>query len=262
MITSLVSGALLAILGGYIYQHESRCTKIGSVAATPERKNHESWNAVVDNYVFIHNAFRNDLIRIVKMVKGSSKVTKAISDEFDSWTKILDLHTRVEDELIIPVLKARCSKKEIPKEILEGSDHEELLKIITKVQDSMRFSIEHDAKDKTLESAMIKLVEELDIHLAREEENIMPLLLEKFSTRQLWAIDSFIINEKLGYCDKDMLIKITKWWFGNISLKEGWPLLKNFIAAGKQPPMDLEEWKKLQDDIPALQKFDTADLVH
>ena len=35
-----------------------------------------------------------------------------------------------------------------------------------------------------------------------------------------------------------------------------------FIAAGKHPPMDLEEWKKLQDDIPALQKFDTADLVH
>lgn len=102
---------------------------------------------------------------------------------------------------------------------------------------------------------------EFEEHLSREESTMVPLLMDCFSLRELWAIDSFIINPKLDYCDKATLIKITKWWFSNISIKEGWPLLKNFIKAGKQAPMPLEEWKKLQDMVPALLKFPTKDLI-
>ena len=90
---------------------------------------------------------------------------------------------------------------------------------------------------------------------------MVPLLLRNFTERELWAIDSFIVNPKLGYCDKETLIKITFWWFGNIRVSEGWPLMKNFIKSGNQKSMPLKEWKKIQDMVPALQKFPTEDLV-
>lgn len=115
--------------------------------------------------------------------------------------------------------------------------------------------------DKERIVVLKELSTELEEHLSREESTMVPLLMDCFSLRELWAIDSFIINPKLDYCDKATLIKITKWWFSNISIKEGWPLLKNFIKAGKQAPMPLEEWKKLQDMVPALSKFPTKDLI-
>ena len=136
-----------------------------------------------------------------------------------------------------------------------------------------------------------ELAVELDNHLKMEEETMMHLLIEYFTKRELWALDSFIVvrvlirnirlyftlctcalkviiiliifmqNPILGYCDKDTLIKITLWWFKNISLSEGKALLGNFIKAGKQPPMPLEEWKQIQDDIPALQQFSIEDIM-
>lgn len=105
------------------------------------------------------------------------------------------------------------------------------------------------------------LAVELDEHLVNEEKHIMPLMLKTFYKRELWALDSFIVNPKLGYCDNELLTIITKWWFCNISIKEGWPLLKKLVAAGNQPPMPLENWKKLQDTIPTLSKFSTEDIM-
>ena len=38
-------------------------------------------------------------------------------------------------------------------------------------------------------------------------------------------------------------------------------LLGNLIKAGKQPPMPIEKWKQMQDNIPALQKFAIEDIM-
>ena len=236
-----------------IRKHEGRNLITGSKAATPERIAHESWDAVVDNYVYIHNAFRNDLQRIITTCENDSFVP----GELERWRDILNLHSRVEDEIIIVALQARLketkSSSSVPEKIANGDDHDSVKELTEKALKS---------RDNYERLTLLKeLASELDKHLSEEEETIMPMLLENFTHRELWALDSFIVNEKLDYCDKETLIDITKWWFGNISTSEMYPLLKNFIKAGKQPPMPIEEWKKFQDDIPALQKFPTEDLM-
>mmetsp|Transcript_5270 Transcript_5270/g.15328 ORF Transcript_5270/g.15328 Transcript_5270/m.15328 type:complete len:203 (-) Transcript_5270:632-1240(-) len=146
-----------------------------------------------------------------------------ISQDFKEWKEILDLHSRMEDELFIPVLQARLkannSDKQIPEDILTGNDHDDVKEL---VEDILGFEGDNTAlvpKLKDLEAAQ-------GTHLVNEETNIMPLImLEAFTTRELWALDSFIVNHKLGYCDKEMIIAITKWWFGNVSVREGWPLM-------------------------------------
>lgn len=236
-----------------IYRHEQRSLKVGSVAVKEEDVQNPSFQAVVDNYVYIHNAFRNHL----KSIRMACERGQDISGELRKWVDILNLHSRVEDELLIPALQARLKnneEKKIPANILSGKDHDEVKEHIESI-----FAMDEDKK------AMIHKLKDLEIvldqHLVHEEKYIMPLMMEAFSTRELWALDSFIINPKLGYCDNDMLMTVTKWWFGNLSIKEWWPLLKNFVAAGNQPPMSLEDWKKIQDIIPALSKFPTEDLI-
>ncbi len=255
----IIVGGISTLVAVPIIRHEQRPLKIGSEAAEDTHTQHESWDAVVDNYVYIHNAFRNHLTYIrmrCENTKGDV-VDDSTSKEIQDWKDILDLHSRVEDELLIPALLARLSdeeRKSVPEDILSGKDHDGVKDLLN--------DIIGDTDKASLIPKLTELESHLDEHLLREEKNIMPLMLEKFTTRELWALDSFIVNDKLGYCDKEMLMKVTKWWFANISVKEGWPLLNNFIKAGKQPEMPLEDWKKLQDTIVALQKFPTEDLVH
>ena len=189
-----------------------------------------------------------------------------MSTEFALWCKILDLHSKVEDELLIPALDARLKQqnasndntKLIPEGILSGKDHDIVHDLIAAVSTMLK---ETNSDKGPLVSKLSELETALDEHLLQEELHVMPLMLNAFTTRELWALDSFIVNEKLGYCDKDLLIVITKWWFGNISIKEGIPLFQNFARAGNQPPMPIEDWKKLQDTIPALKTFATEDIM-
>mmetsp|Transcript_16353 Transcript_16353/g.21631 ORF Transcript_16353/g.21631 Transcript_16353/m.21631 type:complete len:307 (+) Transcript_16353:85-1005(+) len=294
-----VFGGLILLVGTLIFRHEQRPLKIGSEAVEETHIQHASWDAVVDNYVYIHNAFRNHLTYIrmkcentknrenhrfrnhltyIRMKSENTKKGdnyKKACTEFKEWKKILDLHSKVEDEIFIPALLARLQEdevKRIPQGILTGKDHEVVKALIDNLLNSLEGEEQGNNADllegekqgnnaDLIASKLKELESKLDKHLLSEEKNIMPLMLEKFTTRELWALDSFIVNEKLGYCDKDMLMKITKWWFTHISVKEGWPLFKNFIQAGKQPEMPIEEWKKLQDTIPALQKYATEDLA-
>lgn len=253
LITSVLVAIGAATIGYTIHKHEGRNLVTGSKAATPEMIAHASWDAVVDNYVYIHNAFRNDLQRMIASCENESFVPS----ELERWRDILNLHSRVEDEIIIVALQARLketkSSSKLPQEIITGNDHDSVKKLTEK-------ALKSSDNGKRL-SLLRELASELDKHLNQEEETVMPLLLETFSHRELWALDSFIVNEKLDYCDKETLIDITKWWFGNISTSEMYPLLKNFIKAGKQPPMPVKAWKKFQDDIPALQKFPMEDLM-
>merc|ERR1712032_1657957 len=76
------------------------------------------------------------------------------------------------------------------------------------------------------DKALQELKEALMQHLEEDEHTIMPAMVNTFSFDELWALDSLIVNPKLDYCKKDMLLKITFWWFGNISYGEGWALLK------------------------------------
>lgn len=179
-----------------------------------------------------------------------------MSKEFALWCKILDLHSKVEDELLIPALDARLkehnadngSEKLIPEDILSGKDHDKVHDLIEAISTMIK---ETNPQKGSLVSKLSELETALDEHLLQEELYVMPLMLKAFTTRELWA---------LNY-DKDTLIVITKWWFGNISIKEGILLFQNFARAGNQAPMPIEDWKKLQDTIPALKTFATEDIM-
>lgn len=184
----------------------------------------------VDNYVYIHNAFRNDLQRIVASCENNG----FILSELESWRDILNLHSRVEDEIIIVGLKACLRELNLLERLLHeignSSDHKLVKDILGKALKC------NDNKERL--NLLHSLADELDKHLQKEEEAVMPLLLEAFTRRELWALDSFIVNPNLDYAgEPSVLMAITKWWFGNISVKEGWPLLQNFIKAGNQKPM-------------------------
>lgn len=201
ILSILLAGGAAGGLGFAIRRHERRGLKVGSDAATPERIAHPSWDAVVDNYVYIHNAFRNDLDRIIARCENDTFVL----GDLEQWRDILDLHSRVEDEIIVVALQARLKDNgaTLPEELTNGKDHEDVKNLIDKAVNSPSFG------ERVL--SLKQLATALDEHLKKEEETIMPLLLEHFTTRELWALDSFIVNPKLDYCDKETLIKITKW---------------------------------------------------
>ena len=247
-----------AIVIGYsallLAQHQQRNSKyVGCAAATTEMMKHECWDAVESNYVFIHNAFRNDLQRMINAAKDN----KLIPSELENWSDTLDLHSRFEDEVIVVALQARLkhldSTDVIPNELLSGNDHvqiKELLQLSLNETDNIK-------QMKLLEGLAVTL----DTHLKKEEKSMTRLLMKHFSRRELWAIDSFVVNPKLSYCDKDTLVKITLWWFNNISLGEASRLMVNFIKVGIQSPMQVGKWKDLQAGIPALQNYPVEDIM-
>ena len=254
----------IALVGGIgyttkkIWDHEKRPLTIGSKSIPQEALDHPSFEALVDNYVYVHNAFRNDLTRIIASCESKGRMDANIQKDLEEWTLILDVHSIFEDEVIVVALQTRMKElgisiDEIPQELLGSKDHDSVKDLISKASqcddDSERLDILH------------QLSQDLETHLEREEAILVPLLLRCFSLSELRAIGSLIVNPKLDFCDKETLIKITKWWFSNISITEGWPLLQNFIKAGKQSPLPLEKWKEIQDLAPSLQKFPTEDLV-
>lgn len=213
----------------------------GSVAATPRMMQHESWNAVVDNYVYVHNAFRNDLQAMIAEAEAGVDVRV----RFATWKEALEVHSRIEDELFLPALVARIGEGVLPKGLTDtdSSAHRAIDALVAAVV---------QAGPGEQRTALLELQKALLPHLEEEEREVMPKMLAAFTTRELWALDSFIVNEKLGYCPKDQLIRITKWWFSNMTTSECWGLLKNFVRAGMQPEMPAEDWLRLQASIPAL----------
>jgi len=198
---------------------------------------HPSWNAVVDNYVFIHNAFRNHLEYIISLSSQQSKSTKT---ELEKWVSILKAHSSVKDELFMPALESRGFR--VPDFIHEGHQ---------RCEEASQRALER-VPGPEAQSALLELRDALMQHLHEEEHTIMPAMVEHFSTEELWALDSLIVNEKLGYVDKDLLVKITMWWFGNITSGEGWALMKNFAAAASSGKLPRSQWALLQSEIPVL----------
>jgi len=193
---------------------------------------------VEDNYVYIHNAFRNHLEHIIQLSARNSPKAKS---ELEKWWEILQVHTKVEDEIFMPALESRGFS--VPDFIHEG--HERLATTIPRVMEKVP-GPEAGAALQELKDALMQ-------HLDEEEDAIMLAMVNTFSVDELWALDSLIVNPKLDYCPKDLLVKITIWWFGNISWGEGWALLKNFRTAGSAGKLPSDQWQKLVAGIPALQ---------
>ena len=144
-------------------------------------------STIILDYVYIHNAFRNDLQSIIT----SCEEDKFAIGDLEQWKEILDLHSRVEDEIIVVALQARLKQKkdsnhdDIPEELLSGNGHDTVKQLISK-------SLE--CSDNLERMKLLKeLAVELDNHLKIEEETMIHLLIENFTKRELWALDSFIV---------------------------------------------------------------------
>lgn len=224
---------------------------------------HENFEAVVDNYVYMHNALRNDLEGMIAL----SSSAEEISSRFEEWKDTLERHSKVEDEIMIPALVARIKdnacvfnasvkRDSLPHNIISASSHRNIVALISKVE---AFDTKENAESRT--AALVALRDALEEHLQEEEREVMPRMLQYFTYRELWALDSFIINPNLGYCPPDVLVRITFWWFRNIGVGEGWRLLKNFVRAGNQPPMTIEKWEELRSPLSALRDVRIQDLM-
>ena len=83
-----IVGIGAAVIGHVVYKHKTRGLKVGSDAASPKRMAHESWSAVAGTYVYIHNAFRNDLQRIITE-------DRFVMKDLERWADILSIHSRM-----------------------------------------------------------------------------------------------------------------------------------------------------------------------
>jgi len=207
----------------------------------PDLKQHPSWHALAGTYSFVHNAFRNDLNGMIALAEKGMD----IKARFAVWIEAYEMHTHIEDDIFIPALKARVGPGVLPESLTERVAHDSIDALVGKVSQA-EVPAEQQRALEALRGTILP-------HLEEEERNVLPKLFENFTTAELWALDSFIINESLGYCSKDALVRITKWWFKSITWGEGWALAKNFARASQTPQLTDEEWSKLQSQIPALQ---------
>lgn len=141
------------------YHTGTKCTAVGP--------DHPSWNAVVDNYVYIHNAFRNHLEYIISL---SSQQSPEAVDELAKWASILKVHTAVEDDLFMPGLEYRGFK--VPEYVHAG--HRRVEEACTKAMASV--------PGPEAQRSLVELKEALMQHLDEEENCVMPAMVDKFST--------------------------------------------------------------------------------
>lgn len=97
-------------------------------------------STIILDYVYIHNAFRNDLQSIIT----SCEEEKFAIGDLEQWKEILDLHSRVEDEIIVVALQARLKQQkkdsnddDIPEELLSGNGHDSIKQHINKSLECM-----------------------------------------------------------------------------------------------------------------------------
>lgn len=258
-----VALSVTVVLVALLVKHDFSIVHRGSVGLSITGvAGHENFEAVVDNYVYMHNALRNDLEGIIEL----SSSAEDISGRFEEWKDTLERHSKVEDEILIPALLARIkeinssSKKDkLPYNIEFEYSHRKMVLLISKVEGFKTKENANNIKYRT--AALVALRRALEEHLQEEEREVMPRMLQYFTYRELWALDSLIINPKLGYCPPGIFVRITLWWFRNICVGEAWSLLKNFVRAGNQPRMSIDKWEELRSTISALRDVPIQDLM-
>ena len=112
---------------------------------------------------------------------------------------------------MVPALQARLkrSNKKLPQRLVRGDDHTTIEVLIDRAL---------SCTDEGVRLGQLKeLAATLDQHLKAEEDTVMPLLLERFTFQELCALDSFVVNPKLGWCDEETLVDIAKWWVSSLA---------------------------------------------
>merc|ERR1712080_438551 len=98
---------------------------------------------------------------------------------FEEWKDTLELHSKVEDEIMIPALVARMKNNtsvkgdSLPHSIVSESSHRHIAALISKVES-------FDTKENRT-AALVALRDALEEHLQEEEREVMPRMLQYFT---------------------------------------------------------------------------------
>ena len=209
--------------------------------------NPEKFAAVEDNFIHIHGALVRDLGRIVKGDEG------LFFGSFPRFSRILEAHTQLEEELFFPALEARAPGSTLSTEVPHREIEDHLAQLV-------EWSEAGPGSDfAKVKERLILFQRELECHLVEERRVVMPAMMENFSAEELWALDGRIME----FCSPEFMEEMMPWWFvhmdldgrvavgGNMvaSVDAGFvPVLAQWISDG----LEAGAWLELVARVPGL----------
>lgn len=208
----------------------------------------DKFAAVSDNFIYVHRALRCDLARI--MAGGAGLFVQ----DFPRFARVLAKHTELEDELFFPALEERAPGATV----LTNGPHAEIEALAAELGE-LTAEPGAELEAAVLHEGLTRLGTALEVHLAEEEEAVMPAMMEHFSARELWALDGRIME----FCSPEFMAEMLPWWFihmnaedrvavaGNMVVgvaPEALPMLARCIVAG----LPAQDWAQLSGRVPAL----------
>lgn len=206
------------------------------------------FDAVADNFIYIHRALSHDLAGILQ---GG---VESFRRDFPRFARILDKHSELEEQLFFPALEARAAGASR----LAIEAHREIEGRLRELEKLASESAREVSKTRLRES-LGALQELLEAHLADEQRVVMPEMMRHFSAEELWALDARIME----FCSPEFMQEMMPWWFLHMKVDdraavarnmlggvdaELLPVLCQWIAEG----LAEQEWKQLVERVPAL----------
>ncbi|HIG01076.1 MAG TPA: hypothetical protein EYQ66_07200 [Myxococcales bacterium] len=177
--------------------------------------NPEKFAAVEDNFIHIHGALVRDLGRIVK---GDESL---FFGSFPRFSRILEAHTQLEEELFFPALEARAPGSTLSTEVPHREIEDHLAQLV-------EWSEPGPGPDfAKVKERLILFQRELECHLVEERRVVMPAMMENFSAEELWALDGRIME----FCSPEFMEEMMPWWFVHMDLEGRVAVGGNMVAS-------------------------------
>jgi len=213
------------------------------------------FDAVADNFIYIHRALSHDLAGILR---GGFE---SFRRDFPRFARILDKHSELEERLFFPALEARAPGATQ----VTVAPHREIDAQLRELEVFSSKSAEGDGWESQFRESLALLKERLEEHLAEEQRVVMPEMMRHFSAEELWALDARIME----FCSPEFMQEMMPWWFFHMEAEdraavarnmlggvdaELLPVLCQWIAEG----VGEEAWQQLVESVPALAEASPA----
>ena len=162
--------------------------------------------------------------------------------------------SRFSDEIIVPALISRMKKNPSSESLSPMTDggfsKQRIDEIIAKVEN-------WDVMDNRY-NAMQELFKAVGAYFEHTERHILPQLLEHFSRKELWALDSIAYRAELDYFFPTAVEDLQSWWLRNLGINEEVQLLLYFFNSWRQPVMEGEEWSSFAKEVLSLESISST----
>ncbi|MQY30508.1 hemerythrin domain-containing protein [Nocardia aurantia] len=119
-----------------------------------------------------HNAFRRDLTRLHRAVTGGRADTPGVRDGWANFTRQLDVHHSVEDEVLWPALLRAVPDRPHDLALIAEmtAEHAQLDPLLTAIDNDL------SQRKSALAEHVRELTDVLDAHMRHEEDAALPLM--------------------------------------------------------------------------------------